>query len=114
MHFEDIWNEAELLSSKLEDRTLDDIVKILHSRVDNLVSCANLPKDQALNIGEILFELATVANITERRNNTSVNVAAGLKKATETRKEEYLDPEIADEHTDITSSSKTNSSTSGS
>ena len=109
MHFEDIWAEAELLSTKLEERTLEDIIKVLHSRVDNLISCANLPKDQALNIGEILFELATVVNITERRNKTPVNVAAGLKIATENRKEDLLDPEIADEDTN-SSANNTSSS----
>ena len=97
MHFEEVWAEAELLSSKLEERTLEDIIKILHARVDNLSGCASLPKDQAINIGEILFELATVVNITERRNKTGVNVSAGLKLATDNRKEDLLDPEISDE-----------------
>jgi len=97
MHFEEVWTEAESVSAKLEERTLDEIVKVLHSRVDNLIGCANLPKDQTLNIGEILFELATVVNITEKRNNIGVNVSAGLKFATETRKEDLLDPEIADD-----------------
>lgn len=100
MHFEEVWADAEMLSSKLEERTLDEIVKVLHSRVDNLVGYANLPRDQTLNIGEILFELAAVVNITEKRTNVGVNVSAGLKFATENRKDDLLDPEISDEEPD--------------
>lgn len=93
MHFEDIWNEAEKLSEKLEDKPLEEIIKVLHFRVDNLLGCANLPSDQAINIGEILFELARVASITERRNKIGVNVAAGMRQATEQKKQDLLDPD---------------------
>ena len=92
MHFEDIWNEAEKLSAD-QDKTVEDIVKTLHSRVDLLKTLADLPKDQALNIGEILYELANIANITERRNDVGVNVAAGMKLAIENRRQEILEPE---------------------
>ena len=92
MHFEDIWNEAEKLSAD-QDKTVEDIVKTLHSRIELLKNLVALPKDQALNIGEILYELANIANITERRNDIGVNVAAGMKLAIENRRQEILEPE---------------------
>jgi len=96
-HFEEIWNESEVFAKNLKEESLDDIIKVLHSRIDNLSGCANLPRDQAINIGEILFELARVASITELRNKKGVNVAQGMIMALENRKSELLDPEIDDE-----------------
>ncbi len=103
-HFEDIWNASETFSKKLQEESLEDIIKVLHSRVDNLLGCANLPRDQAINIGEILFELARVASITELRNNVGVNVAKGMKLALENRKSELLDPEINENDENVSSS----------
>ncbi len=103
-HFEDIWNASEAFSKKLQEESLEDIIKVLHSRVDNLLGCANLPRDQAINIGEILFELARVASITELRNNVGVNVAKGMKLALENRKSELLDPEINENDENVSSS----------
>ena len=93
MHFEEIWNEAEELSGKIDDRKLKDIALLIREKVDKLEEYGNLPKEQAINIGEILFELASVCNITELRNNKGVNVSAGLKATIENKKEELLDPE---------------------
>lgn len=86
-HFEDIWNEAEQVSEKMTHLIVDDVVKQLHSKIDKLADYANMPKEQAVNIGEILFDLAAIASITERRNSIGVNVAAGMKSATESNKE---------------------------
>jgi hypothetical protein len=95
VHFEDIWEEAETLSEQLEPNT-DTIITELHKRVDNIKTGLTLPaRRQAVNIGEILFDLCTLAKLVSRPED-SCNVAAGLRLAIENRKAQHLDPEEPD------------------
>jgi len=89
--FEDIWNEAELLSKKIQDVNVDEIIERLHSRVDILKNSVNLPKEQAVNIGEILFEIAYITQLTQEKTNKQVNVAAGMQLAIESKRAELFD-----------------------
>lgn len=96
-HFEDIWEEAEALSEQLSP-DVDKIIVALHERVDNIKSGLTLPaRRQAVNIGEILFELCTVAKLVSRPED-SCNVAAGLRLAIENRKAQLLDPDEEQQH----------------
>lgn len=94
IHFEDIWNDAELTAAHDEERSLESIVQAIHSRAEQIKDYINNPKKQALNIGELLFEVASAVNLAERTNKTPINIAAGLKLITEKRKEDLFDPEI--------------------
>jgi hypothetical protein len=97
MHFEEVWAEAEMTSAKINSKKLEDVVKAIHHKVDNITKYVNLPREQTINIGEILFDLANVVNIIEVENKIPVNVSAGLKFATKNKQEDLLDPEIADD-----------------
>ena len=90
--FEDIWNSAEDISSKLNINDIEAVIIGLQQRVAKLSEFATLPKEQAVNLGEILFDLATICKITEHLNdNIGVNVAAGLSLAIENRKAAFFD-----------------------
>lgn len=93
MHFEDIWNEAEIISKKFNYST-DEITIKLKEGIDKLENGLKLDAGQrAMLIGDILFELCAWVAKTESSND-SCNIAAGLQFTIDKRKAELLDPEV--------------------
>lgn len=88
-HFEDIWNEAEILTDRFVEKDLSVIVDEIKYRLDKICSLKNDSLQQAINIGEILFDLAWIVKISEKESNSCINVAGAMNRAIVLREESY-------------------------
>lgn len=89
MHFEDIWNTAEEISSELPKQSQEEILKRLSTLVDRLGQVITL-KERSEIVGEILFELCSYCKQEEIAGNT-INSAAALQLIIERRKEALME-----------------------
>jgi len=73
-HFEDLWNESELLSSKSDDkRQAIDIIKSINQNLKNLAFIDDSTEKHYL-FGMILFEMCILSRIMNINSYTSLNL----------------------------------------
>ena len=85
-HFEDFWNEAEVIGRNYNNTVPQHIESIKHA-LDKLTGEVKLPQEQAILVGQIIFDLC---GITDKLN---INSAASLKLISENKKAALLDPD---------------------
>jgi hypothetical protein len=88
MHFEDIWNAAEATGAKLPDATCEEIISLIKNRLDKFVSDPILPREQAIIVGEVLFD---ICRLTHKQN---INSAAALMLAANNRMQQNVQKDI--------------------
>lgn len=86
-HFEDIWNEAEFITTKLPDKLITSHIREIKAKLGKLENVLDKPSEVGLMIGSILFD---VCYLTYKLN---INSAAALKTVVEFHKINLLDPD---------------------
>jgi hypothetical protein len=79
-HFEQLWEEAEDLSHKLEKINYKNALQILRQNIDNIVDAKVLETNEAEAMGEILFALSFLSK------KLNINVFTALQYSIEERK----------------------------
>jgi hypothetical protein len=79
-HFEQLWEEAEDLSHKLEKINYKTSLQALRHNIDNIVDAKVLETNEAESMGEILFALAFLSK------KLNINVFAALQHSIEEKK----------------------------
>lgn len=73
-HFEELWNDAEDLSSKIDDkRQIIDIIKSINQNIKNLAFIDDNSEKHAV-FGMILFELCIVSRLMNINSYSSLNI----------------------------------------
>lgn len=81
-HFEDLWEEAEVLSTKL---VVVNPKEQLHSEIDKLFSESSSIDDKGYSFGKILYILCSLSL------KWNINTFAALLRETQDRKVESMD-----------------------
>lgn len=98
MHFEDIWNDAEIIADKTE-KSIKEFVFDAKSALDKLDSSiilsggaedADAILKAGTSIGDVLFALCGITKILD------INSAVAMRMAAEENKIKLLDPEYDD------------------
>jgi len=92
MHFEDIWNDAEEVSSKLPEDSLEKskILDRMRVTIDMLERDLTSAQEGVI-VGELLFEICAYCSEANKRG-TVINTASFLKHASDTKKSYLMDP----------------------
>ena len=90
MHFETIWNAAELVAKNYIDLERKKIVRSCRSALDDLVDADN-QEEYHKALGDLLFGLCSFCASTEKNEKIQINSAIALSNSISRKREEILD-----------------------
>jgi hypothetical protein len=83
LHFEDLWNSAEEIASKISSLDAQVAIENIKKQIDSVPLLKEFPAKQSELIGEIIFNICYLTYIYNINSADALHYVSGLKKATE-------------------------------